>query len=542
MAKAVVDAIIAETLANSKKDFKDVARDYVGQNNCHYITLTKQNFKDTVFYGAIGILRKKELKKLDIEGDQADKIDHIIGNLNTLKGKKLKRELQSIVNYAWNNFEKEYNNTTYVTKDVARKAKKEGDVIKLWMPSMPKDKAPFKVAFFATFRKAPKGELTAILNSSLTEDQQGKGKEQSAGYKSFTRSTQFLHKGERTTGTEQLELMGRTLKGQAPAQEGAKNLSGRLKSKPVSDADLEKAITASLKEAGEDIELGTAGKIAAEKVVLDMILSLSGEYEQDEIVNENSSEYFKSLAVHGTLGPNVLNPSGGKRGEPNDWKAIYPAVIEAIRKNMEAQLGKVVSYEASQPTIDKIGNMAVNNVLRNLKNNIKPRKGLKVSMPSLALVEKANNFKGKTKPVKRSKKKAKGGGLKTSKRSAAGGAAASTANRSINKRRTTGTNISLIALLNSKLPQTIIDNMSPPSLQNRTGRFAGSVRALALASKGGQPNIVYTYDREPYGVFEMATGDSRWATRARDPRTIIDKSIREIAAASMMGRFITTRM
>ena len=64
---------------------------------------------------------------------------------------------------------------------------------------------------------------------------------------------------------------------------------------------------------------------------------------------------------------------------------------------------------------------------------------------------------------------------------------------SINKRRTTGTNIGLIALLNSKLPQTIIDNMSPPSLQNRTGRFAGSVRALALSSKGGQPNITYTY-------------------------------------------------
>jgi len=541
MAKAVVDAIIAETLANSKKDFKDVARDYVGQNNCHYIDLTKQNFKDTVFYGAIGILRKKELKKLKIEGDQADKIDHIIGNLNTLKGKKLKRELQSIVNYAWNNFEKEYNNTTYVTKDVARKAKKEGDVIKLWMPNMPKD-PQFRITFLKLFRKAPKGELTAILNSSLTEDQQGKGKEQSAGYKSFTRQTQFLHKGERTTGTEQLELMGRTLKGQAPAQEDAKNLSGRLKSKPVPDKVLQDAINQSLEDAGEDVKLGKAGKIAAEEVVLDMILSLSGEYEQDEIVNENSSEYFKSLAIHGTLGPNVLNPSGGKRGEPNDWKAIYPAVIEAVKKNMEAQLEKVVTSKASQPTIDKIGNMAVNNVLRNLKNNIKPRKGLKVYMPSLALVEKANNFKGKTKPIKRSKKKAKGGGLKTSKRSAAGGAAASKANRSISKRRTTGTNIGLIALLNSKLPQTVIDNMSPPSLQNRTGRFAGSVRALALSSKGGQPNITYTYDKDPYGVFEMATGDSRWATRARDPRNIIDKSIREIAAASMMGRFVTTRI
>ena len=87
-----------------------------------------------------------------------------------------------------------------------------------------------------------------------------------------------------------------------------------------------------------------------------------------------------------------------------------------------------------------------------------------------------------------------------------------------------------------------MDNMSPPSLQNRTGRFAASVRAVSISAVGGQPNIVYTYDRDPYGVFEVGTGDSRWATKQRDPRSIIDKSIREIAAETMRGRFVTTRM
>ena len=57
------------------------------------------------------------------------------------------------------------------------------------------------------------------------------------------------------------------------------------------------------------------------------------------------------------------------------------------------------------------------------------------------------------------------------------------------------------------------------------------------------PNIVYTYDRDPYQVFEMSgRGNKRWATQARDPRTIIDKSIREIASKMMMAKFVTMRV
>jgi hypothetical protein len=37
-------------------------------------------------------------------------------------------------------------------------------------------------------------------------------------------------------------------------------------------------------------------------------------------------------------------------------------------------------------------------------------------------------------------------------------------------------------------------------------------------------------------------GDKRWATQARDPRNIIDKSIREIAGQMMMAKFVTTRI
>ena len=37
-------------------------------------------------------------------------------------------------------------------------------------------------------------------------------------------------------------------------------------------------------------------------------------------------------------------------------------------------------------------------------------------------------------------------------------------------------------------------------------------------------------------------GNKKWATGARDPRTIIDKSIREIASKMMIAKFVTTRI
>ena len=48
------------------------------------------------------------------------------------------------------------------------------------------------------------------------------------------------------------------------------------------------------------------------------------------------------------------------------------------------------------------------------------------------------------------------------------------------------------------------------------------------------PTIQYSYQRHPYGVFESDTD--------RDPRKVIDKSIREIAAELAIGRFYTARV
>jgi hypothetical protein len=100
----------------------------------------------------------------------------------------------------------------------------------------------------------------------------------------------------------------------------------------------------------------------------------------------------------------------------------------------------------------------------------------------------------------------------------------------------------LMALINQQLPQTVRKNMREPGLVNRTGTFADSVRMSdVMTTPQGFPSFGYTYQKDPYQVFEQGSGDPRWSTQQRDPRTVINKSIREIAAQYAVGRFFTRR-
>lgn len=97
--------------------------------------------------------------------------------------------------------------------------------------------------------------------------------------------------------------------------------------------------------------------------------------------------------------------------------------------------------------------------------------------------------------------------------------------------------IALASLINKGLPAQLRENMVAPALVWRTGRFAESVRVSSIV-KG---IVEYTYLKKPYGIFEIGSGSSL-ATPERDPRSIIDQSIRQVAAKLIQGKFTTRRI
>jgi hypothetical protein len=111
------------------------------------------------------------------------------------------------------------------------------------------------------------------------------------------------------------------------------------------------------------------------------------------------------------------------------------------------------------------------------------------------------------------------------------------------KARTTNSADSLItlkALLNAKLPAEVRKNMNSPALVNRTGRFASSVRVEEITeTTQGFPSIGYSYRKNPYKTFEPG---GKLGSEQRDPRKLIDRSIRELASELVVGRFYTRRV
>jgi len=107
-------------------------------------------------------------------------------------------------------------------------------------------------------------------------------------------------------------------------------------------------------------------------------------------------------------------------------------------------------------------------------------------------------------------------------------------------KRKTQSPLSMLVLLNKDIGVTVANNMYNPRLNFQSGRFAESVRITDVTTTArGFPSVGYTYDKFPYQTFEpgYAQGDVN-----RDPRKLIDKSIRELATQFVVGRFYTRRM
>lgn len=97
---------------------------------------------------------------------------------------------------------------------------------------------------------------------------------------------------------------------------------------------------------------------------------------------------------------------------------------------------------------------------------------------------------------------------------------------------------SLQSLLDAYLVKQVKDNMQTASqfaagsrqlLTNRTGRFAESVEVKRLTeSRAGMITVFYSYMKNPYATF--SNGGAQQSPKTRDPKLLIAKSIRQIAA------------
>jgi hypothetical protein len=102
--------------------------------------------------------------------------------------------------------------------------------------------------------------------------------------------------------------------------------------------------------------------------------------------------------------------------------------------------------------------------------------------------------------------------------------------------------LQLLPVINARLTDQVMRNMNTPRLVNRTGRFAQSARVVGVEqTRQGFPSFVFDYERDPYNVFDRTVGRAPWNTPQRDPRSLVDISIREIVREMAIGRFFTRR-
>lgn len=197
----------------------------------------------------------------------------------------------------------------------------------------------------------------------------------------------------------------------------------------------------------------------------------------------------------------------------------------------------LLNIEGSPSLARKIGSVVITKF-----TSIKTTKNFKVKAKidkKYILSRKSLSTKNTTKPVK-GKKFSGAKTVKNKKKSVR----LPTVTRTKKKSVSSGFNqLQLIGMLNSKLPEMVRRNMQYPSLQNITGTFSESVRVMNIdTTEKGFPSIAYTYDKLPYQIFEVGMGRAPWATAERDPRKLIDRSIRELATEYMTGRFYTRRV
>lgn len=204
--------------------------------------------------------------------------------------------------------------------------------------------------------------------------------------------------------------------------------------------------------------------------------------------------------------------------------AIEKFTLNVIRDFVSENANEFVTQKGSKSIKDKIETHIVNSIVIGLpkSKNIRVKRAMSSSM------------EGGKKSAKGNKKSIKPARVKTVK---------PTQSVFSIKQETKAEEsyVSLAAILNKRINEVVRKNMRPPdSLENRTGRFADSVRIEnVVPTKQGFPSIGYSYMKYPYQTFERGY---KQGNLDLDPRDLIEASIREIALELTIGRFYTRRV
>jgi len=234
---------------------------------------------------------------------------------------------------------------------------------------------------------------------------------------------------------------------------------------------------------------------------------------------KNKVAFETGMVVDIEVGPDSSNPAGALA---TDWSTIKPK----LQKKMLAWAKQ--NGWADQEASNSIRKDARSHARYLAIKELRKRKGIKIISDVKPVERKATDISIKSNSKVKDKAKQYRAKTKLQKQR----------NSSPNPQASLYT---VMALINDKLPETVRGNMGAPRLENQTGKFADSVRITdVVQTPQGMPSFGYTYEKSPYSVFESSSG-SRFASIPRDPRRLIDASIREIAAGYALGRFYTRR-
>lgn len=201
---------------------------------------------------------------------------------------------------------------------------------------------------------------------------------------------------------------------------------------------------------------------------------------------------------------------------------ILPTISEQVTKKFagglleDAALGTKASPNVFQYITSVVVNALQGKPTKNIVKSSNANKNTSVKVPGVIVKKKSAPIKIAT----------KSGGLKIQP-------------ESVRTKRTQISLTSLQNLINESLVQRVKANMGRGErgdiLNLRTGRFAESVKVERMSQgRQGMITAYYSYMKNPYATFSQ--GGEQSSPSSRDPKLLIAKSIREIAAKQVADR------